>query len=66
MLERRLQKRVCQLQLATRPDGTVHRPPWRVPSGDPGAVNDISAMSGSPDEIGQGLGAIPRSEQGGG
>jgi hypothetical protein len=23
MLERRLQKRVCQLQLATRPDGTV-------------------------------------------
>jgi alkanesulfonate monooxygenase SsuD/methylene tetrahydromethanopterin reductase-like flavin-dependent oxidoreductase (luciferase family) len=47
---RRLQNRVRQLKLATRPDGTVHGGPDRA-TGDPRAVNEISAMYGNPDEI---------------
>jgi alkanesulfonate monooxygenase SsuD/methylene tetrahydromethanopterin reductase-like flavin-dependent oxidoreductase (luciferase family) len=54
-LERRLQNRVRQLRLATRPDGTVHGGPDRA-TGDPRVVNEISAMYGSPDEI------VPRLE----
>ena len=42
--------RVRQLKLATRPDGTVHGGPDRA-TGDPRAVNEISAMYGNPDEI---------------
>jgi alkanesulfonate monooxygenase SsuD/methylene tetrahydromethanopterin reductase-like flavin-dependent oxidoreductase (luciferase family) len=53
-LERRLQNRVRQLQLATRPDGTVHGGPDRA-TGDPQVVNKISAMYGSPDEVAQQL-----------
>jgi alkanesulfonate monooxygenase SsuD/methylene tetrahydromethanopterin reductase-like flavin-dependent oxidoreductase (luciferase family) len=49
-LERRLQNRVRQLRLATRPDGTVHGGPDQA-TGDPRVVNEISAMYGSPDEI---------------
>ena len=49
-MERRLQNRVRQLKLATRPDGTVHGGPDRA-TGDPQRVNEISAMYGSPDEI---------------
>ena len=51
-LERRLQNRVRQLKLATRPDGTVHGGPDRA-TGDPRVINEISAMYGSPDEIAQ-------------
>ena len=49
-MERRLQNRVRQLKLATRPDGTVHGGPDRA-TGDPRMVNEISAMYGTPDEI---------------
>jgi len=63
MLERRLQNRVCQLQLATRPDGTGDGGPDRA-TADPGAVNEISEMYGSPEEIVQRLGTIPTPEQG--
>src|SRR5215813_7227765 len=56
-LERRLQNRVRQLKLATRPDGTVHGGPDRA-TGDPRVVNEISAMYGSPDEIAQRLEAL--------
>jgi alkanesulfonate monooxygenase SsuD/methylene tetrahydromethanopterin reductase-like flavin-dependent oxidoreductase (luciferase family) len=56
-LERRLQNRVRQLHLATRPDGTVHGGPDRV-TGDPRVVNEISAMYGSPDGIAQQLEAL--------
>ena len=56
-LERRLQNRVRQLHLATRPDGTVHGGPDRA-TGDPRVVNEISAMYGSPDEIAQRLEAL--------
>ena len=49
-MERRLANRVRQLKLATRPDGTVHGGPDRA-TGDPRAVNEISAMYGTPDEI---------------
>ncbi|HSF34041.1 MAG TPA: LLM class flavin-dependent oxidoreductase [Candidatus Tectomicrobia bacterium] len=56
-LERRLQNRVRQLRLATRPDGTVHGGPDRA-TGDPRVVNEISAMYGSPDEIAQQLEAL--------
>jgi alkanesulfonate monooxygenase SsuD/methylene tetrahydromethanopterin reductase-like flavin-dependent oxidoreductase (luciferase family) len=56
-LERRLQNRVRQLRLATRPDGTVHGGPDRA-SGDPRLVNEISAMYGSPDKIAQQLEAL--------
>ena len=49
-MERRLQNRMRQLKLATRPDGTVHGGPDRA-TGDPRGVNEISAMYGSPDEI---------------
>ena len=49
-LERRLQNRVRQLKLATRPDGTVHGGPDRA-TGDPHTVNVNSAMYGNPDEI---------------
>jgi alkanesulfonate monooxygenase SsuD/methylene tetrahydromethanopterin reductase-like flavin-dependent oxidoreductase (luciferase family) len=54
-LERRLQNRVRQLRLATRPDGTVHGGPDRA-TGDPRLVNENSAMYGSPEEI------VPRLE----
>ena len=53
-MERRLQNRMRQLKLATRPDGTVHGGPDRA-TGDPRAVNEISAMYGAPDEIAQKL-----------
>ena len=57
MLERRLQNRVCQRQLATRPDGTVHGGPDRA-TGDPRVVNELSAMYGDPDEIASRLEAL--------
>ena len=53
-MERRLQNRTRQLKLATRPDGTVHGGPDRA-TGDPRAVNEISAMYGTPDEIAEKL-----------
>jgi alkanesulfonate monooxygenase SsuD/methylene tetrahydromethanopterin reductase-like flavin-dependent oxidoreductase (luciferase family) len=56
-LERRLQNRVRQLHLATRPDGTVHGGPDRA-TGEPRLVNERSAMYGSPDEIAQRLEAL--------
>jgi alkanesulfonate monooxygenase SsuD/methylene tetrahydromethanopterin reductase-like flavin-dependent oxidoreductase (luciferase family) len=56
-LERRLQNRVRQLKLATRPDGTVHGGPDQA-TGDPRVVNEISAMYGSPDEIAPRLEAL--------
>jgi alkanesulfonate monooxygenase SsuD/methylene tetrahydromethanopterin reductase-like flavin-dependent oxidoreductase (luciferase family) len=49
-MERRLQNRMRQLKLATRPDGTVHGGPDRA-TGDPRTVNEISAMYGNPDDI---------------
>jgi alkanesulfonate monooxygenase SsuD/methylene tetrahydromethanopterin reductase-like flavin-dependent oxidoreductase (luciferase family) len=49
-LERRLQNRMRQLKLATRPDGTVHGGPDRA-TGDPHTVNVNSAIYGNPDEI---------------
>src|SRR5207248_10824141 len=49
-LERRLQNRMRQLKLATRPDGTVHGGPDRA-TGDPRIVNEVSAIYGTPDEI---------------
>jgi alkanesulfonate monooxygenase SsuD/methylene tetrahydromethanopterin reductase-like flavin-dependent oxidoreductase (luciferase family) len=56
-MERRLQNRMRQLRLATRPDGTVHGGPDRA-TGDPRRVNEVSALYGSPDEIAQGLEAL--------
>jgi alkanesulfonate monooxygenase SsuD/methylene tetrahydromethanopterin reductase-like flavin-dependent oxidoreductase (luciferase family) len=56
-LERRLQNRVRQLRLATRPDGTVHGGPDRA-TGDPRMVNEISAIYGGADEITQQLEAL--------
>src|SRR5499427_9793145 len=56
-LERRLANRTRQLKLATRPDGTVHGGPDRA-TGDPRAVNEISAMYGSPDDIAAKLEAL--------
>ncbi len=49
-MERRLQNRMRQLKLATRPDGTVHGGPDRA-TGDPRTVNEVSAMYGNPDDI---------------
>lgn len=49
-LDRRLQNRMRQLRLATRPDGTVHGGPDRA-TGDPQTVNVRSAMYGDPEEI---------------
>jgi alkanesulfonate monooxygenase SsuD/methylene tetrahydromethanopterin reductase-like flavin-dependent oxidoreductase (luciferase family) len=49
-LERRLHNRLRQLQLATRPDGTVHGGPDRA-TGDPQTVNERSAIYGNPDEV---------------
>jgi alkanesulfonate monooxygenase SsuD/methylene tetrahydromethanopterin reductase-like flavin-dependent oxidoreductase (luciferase family) len=49
-MERRLQNRMRQLKLATRPDGTVHGGPDRA-TGDPRVVNEVSAIYGTPDEI---------------
>jgi alkanesulfonate monooxygenase SsuD/methylene tetrahydromethanopterin reductase-like flavin-dependent oxidoreductase (luciferase family) len=49
-MERRLQNRMRQLKLATRPDGTVHGGPDRA-TGDPRAVNEASAIYGNPDDI---------------
>jgi alkanesulfonate monooxygenase SsuD/methylene tetrahydromethanopterin reductase-like flavin-dependent oxidoreductase (luciferase family) len=56
-LERRLQNRVRQLRLATRPDGTVHGGPDQA-TGDPRTVNERSAMYGSPDDIAHQLEAL--------
>ena len=56
-LDRRLQNRVRQLRLATRPDGTVHGGPDRA-TGDPRVVNEVSAMYGCPDEVAQRLEAL--------
>src|SRR5216684_6920211 len=56
-MERRLQNRMRQLKLATRPDGTVHGGPDRA-TGDPRAVNEASAMYGNPDEIARRLEAL--------
>ena len=56
-LERRLQNRMRQLKLATRPDGTVHGGPDRA-TGDPRLVNVNSAMYGKPDEIAHRLEAL--------
>ena len=53
-MERRLQNRMRQLKLATRPDGAVHGGPDRA-TGDPRTVNEISAMYGTPDEIAERL-----------
>src|SRR6266571_1273568 len=58
-LERRLQNRVRQLRLATRPDGTVHGGPDRA-TGNPDTVNRNSAMYGSPDDIAEKLGELRR------
>jgi alkanesulfonate monooxygenase SsuD/methylene tetrahydromethanopterin reductase-like flavin-dependent oxidoreductase (luciferase family) len=44
-MDRRLQNRMRQLKLATRPDGTVHGGPDRA-TGDPRTVNEVSAMYG--------------------
>ena len=56
-MERRLQNRMRQLKLATRPDGTVHGGPDRA-TGDPRVVNEISAIYGNPDEIAERLAAL--------
>lgn len=56
-LDRRLQNRMRQLKLATRPDGTVHGGPDRA-TGDPNAVNVNSAIYGNPDEIARRLEAL--------
>ena len=56
-MERRLQNRMRQLKLATRPDGTVHGGPDRA-TGDPRTVNEISAIYGNPDEVAQRLEAL--------
>jgi alkanesulfonate monooxygenase SsuD/methylene tetrahydromethanopterin reductase-like flavin-dependent oxidoreductase (luciferase family) len=53
-MERRLANRLRQLRLATTPDGTVHGGPDRA-SGDPRAVNEASAMYGTPDHISERL-----------
>jgi alkanesulfonate monooxygenase SsuD/methylene tetrahydromethanopterin reductase-like flavin-dependent oxidoreductase (luciferase family) len=58
-LERRLQNRLRQLKLATRPDGSVHGGPDRA-TGDPQAVNVNSAIYGNPDEIARKLEALQR------
>jgi len=49
-MERRLQNRMRQLKLATRPDGTVHGGPDRA-TGDPRVVNETSAIYGTSDDI---------------
>jgi alkanesulfonate monooxygenase SsuD/methylene tetrahydromethanopterin reductase-like flavin-dependent oxidoreductase (luciferase family) len=56
-LDRRLQNRLRQLKLATRPDGTVHGGPDRA-DGDPQTVNRNSAIYGNPDEIAEKLDAL--------
>src|ERR1700758_4693102 len=56
-LDRRLQNRMRQLNLATRPDGTVHGGPDRA-TGDPQTVNVNSAIYGNPDEIAHKLSAL--------
>ena len=56
-MERRLANRMRQLKLATRPDGTVHGGPDRA-TGDPRAINEASAMYGSPDQIARSLEAL--------
>jgi alkanesulfonate monooxygenase SsuD/methylene tetrahydromethanopterin reductase-like flavin-dependent oxidoreductase (luciferase family) len=56
-MERRLQNRMRQLKLATRPDGTVHGGPDRA-TGDPRAVNEASAIYGNPDDIARRLEAL--------
>jgi alkanesulfonate monooxygenase SsuD/methylene tetrahydromethanopterin reductase-like flavin-dependent oxidoreductase (luciferase family) len=58
-LDRRLQNRMRQLQLATTPDGTVHGGPDRA-TGDPHSINVNSAMYGNPDEIAHRLEALQR------
>jgi alkanesulfonate monooxygenase SsuD/methylene tetrahydromethanopterin reductase-like flavin-dependent oxidoreductase (luciferase family) len=56
-MERRLANRMRQLKLATRPDGTVHGGPDRA-TGDPRAVNEQSAMYGTPDQVARCLDAL--------
>ena len=56
-MERRLQNRMRQLKLATRPDGTVHGGPDRA-TGDPRTVNEMSAIYGNPDEVAKRLEAL--------
>lgn len=58
-LDRRLQNRLRQLKLATRPDGTVHGGPDRA-TGDPQAVNVNSAIYGNPGEIARKLEALQK------
>ena len=62
-LDRRLQNRVRQLKLATRPDGTVHGGPDRA-TGDPRAVNVNSAIYGNPDQIARKLEALQQAGAG--
>lgn len=59
-LDRRLQNRMRQLQLATQPDGTVLGGPDQA-TGDPETVNLNSAMYGRPDEIAQRLQTLRQS-----
>src|SRR4029453_16037076 len=56
-MERRLQNRVRQLKLATRPDGTGHGGPDQA-TGDPRLIKEISAMYGDPDDIAKKLGEL--------
>ena len=49
-MERRLQNRIRQLKLATRPDGTVHGGPDRA-TGDPRIANEVSAIYGTRDDL---------------
>jgi len=58
-LDRRLQNRLRQLKLATRPDGTVHGGPDRA-TGDPQEINVNSAIYGNPEEITHKLEALQR------
>ena len=62
-MERRLQNRMRQLKLATRPDGTVHGGPDRA-IGDPRVVNEVSAIYGTPGEIAQRLETLRESGMG--
>jgi alkanesulfonate monooxygenase SsuD/methylene tetrahydromethanopterin reductase-like flavin-dependent oxidoreductase (luciferase family) len=62
-MQRRLANRVRQLQLATRPDGTVHGGPDRA-TGDPQTVNEASAIYGNPDHIAERLDELRRAGAG--
>jgi alkanesulfonate monooxygenase SsuD/methylene tetrahydromethanopterin reductase-like flavin-dependent oxidoreductase (luciferase family) len=58
-LDRRLQNRLRQLKLATRPDGVVLGGPDRA-TGDPQTVNVNSAIYGNPDDIARKLEALQK------